>query len=126
MRKIDLLDYGNKLDVELTLELIKEFCKIIKVETNINVPFSEDLNKNFIYEFKDALKEVDKKLLGKNRYIYFQKEVEWNIIDFTTDYIYNETNEILTLNQKLAICEIIIKSVIVAIEIKGELEEEKE
>lgn len=126
MKKIDLLNYANTLDINATLELIKEFCRIIKQRTNIDISFTENIDKNFVYEFKTGLKELDKIFLGKNRYIYFQKEIEWDMIDFIIDYTYSEFNNIISINHNIALCELLLSWTMVSLQIMYELEEKNE
>jgi len=112
MKKIELLDFAKNTNLNITIELINKMCEKMKNTHNINISFDGNINKDFVYEFRKALEEYDKILLGKNRYIYYQREFEWKSFDIFIDYIFNLSKEdiscILPTDPCFAICHCLI------------------
>jgi len=111
MKKINFMDYVKKEYYDIDdITMIKELCDLMKTKYNIVVPSTKIIDKKFVYEFKDSLKELDKKILGKNRYTFHNRETLWNLIDLYVDFQYSELKQNVKFNadRNIIMCQVLM------------------
>lgn len=110
MKKINFMDFAKECDTKKEIAMIKELYDFMKTKYNIKVPSTEIIDKNFVYEFKKSLKEFDKKILGKNRYVFLNRNLFWDFIDLYVDFQYSECKQDVKFNadRNITMCQVLM------------------